>query len=128
MIRPQLLLVVMLLAIGLPSCLGSPGETQMLTITYDDGKGSTEEWTLECEPPGGSHPDPEAACRALEEHGADALPPVPKDQPCTMIYGGPQTARVAGTWHGQEIDASLSRVNGCEIGRWKALAGMLPEV
>jgi hypothetical protein len=98
----------------------------MLTIRYDDGTGAVQEWTLTFDPPGGSHPDPEAACRALAEHGRTALPPVPENQPCTMVYGGPQTARITGSWQGQPVDATLSRTNGCEIARWKALRGLLP--
>ena len=98
----------------------------MLTIRYDDGHGTVQEWTLSFDPPGGTHPDPEAACRALAEHGRTALAPVPDNQPCTMIYGGPQTARITGTWKGEPVDAMLSRTDGCEIARWKALRGLLP--
>jgi hypothetical protein len=43
-----------------------------------------------------------------------------------MVYGGPQTARITGTWEGGPVDATLSRTNGCEIARWKALRGLLP--
>ncbi len=92
----------------------------------DDGSGSITTWRLSCDPPGGTHPDPAAACRALDEHGASALPPVPKDRMCTQIYGGAQKATVRGTWRGEQVFARLSLVNGCEIGRWKALQGLLP--
>ena len=59
-----------------------------LTIVVNTGSGSTKTWRLTCNPPGGTHPDPEAACRALESNGAVALPPVPGDKACTQIYGG----------------------------------------
>jgi hypothetical protein len=123
MIRTLMLFAGGLIAIGLANCSGSTGR---LAIAYDDGAGTVQEWTLTCDPPAGSHPDPEAACRALAEHGATALPPVPDDQPCTMIYGGPQTARVTGSWNGAAVDSTLSRTNGCEIARWRALRGLLP--
>jgi hypothetical protein len=45
---------------------------------------------------------------------------------CTQIYGGPETARIVGTWAGQAVDARFSRVDGCEIARWRALTGLLP--
>ena len=46
-----------------------------LTIVLDDGSGSTRTWSLTCDPVGGTHPDPAAACQALDAHGATALPP-----------------------------------------------------
>ena len=100
--------------------------TTDLTIVSDDGAGKTETWKLTCDPAGGTHPDPQAACAALAARGATALPPVPEDMMCTQQYGGPQTAKITGTWKGQAVDATFSRTNGCEISRWNALKGLLP--
>ena len=44
---------------------------------------------------------------------------------CTQQYGGPETATVKGTLHGETIDANFSRVNGCEISRWQQAAPLL---
>ena len=96
-----------------------------LTIVVDDN-GKTETWTLTCDPAGGTHPHPDAACSALAAKGRIAMPPVAKDVMCTQIYGGPQTAKITGTWRGEPVSASFSRHNGCEISRWKALEGLLP--
>jgi hypothetical protein len=97
-----------------------------LTIVLDDGSGAARTWRLTCDPAGGDHPDPAAACAALAANGAAALPPVPKDRMCTQIYGGPDTATVTGTWNGQKVSATFKKTNGCEINRWKALEGLLP--
>jgi len=97
-----------------------------LTIVLDDGSGSTRTWRLTCDPAGGTHPDAAAACKALEDHGATALPPVPKDRMCTQIYGGPEKATVKGTWRGKPVNSAFSKTNGCEISRWKSMAGLLP--
>jgi hypothetical protein len=97
-----------------------------LVIVVDDGAGATTTWTLSCDPAAGTHPDPTAACRALQAHGAAALPPVRKDVACTQIYGGPQRATITGTWQGRQVRSSFSRVNGCEISRWELLRGLLP--
>ncbi len=106
-------------ACGTPA---EPGEsTSELTIVVDDGSGTKTTWQLSCDPAGGTHPDPEAACRALAEHGETALPAVPKDQMCTQQYGGPETATITGTWQGEPVNSTLSRKNGCEIARWDAL-------
>ena len=102
-----------------------PGDTD-LTIVINDGSGSTTTWRLTCNPAGGTHPDPQAACRALEANGAAALPPVPKDKACTQIYGGPETATVTGTWKGQRVMSRFARNDGCQISRWKLRAGLLP--
>lgn len=93
-----------------------------LTVTVRSAAGKAEQtFRLRCDPPDGDHPDPDAACAALRSASA-ALRPVPKDQGCTEIYGGPQTATVRGRWRGEPVDARFSRTNGCEIARWDALA------
>jgi len=53
------------------------------------------------------------------------LAPVPPDQACTMIYGGPETATIIGTLRGSAVEAEFSRTNGCEISRWNQLAKAL---
>ncbi|MGH3092048.1 MAG: SSI family serine proteinase inhibitor, partial [Gaiellaceae bacterium] len=76
--------------------------------------------TVTCDPAGGTHPRPEEACAALAAH-PEALDPVPPEAVCTQVYGGDETATVAGVVRGQEVDASFNRTNGCEIARWEAL-------
>jgi hypothetical protein len=98
-----------------------------LTIVSDDGAGKTQTWTLTCDPAGGTHPNPEAACAALSDKGTKAMPAVAKDQVCTQQFGGAQTAKITGTWKGEAVDATFSRTNGCEISRWQSLKGLLPE-
>jgi hypothetical protein len=104
---------------------GGHGDTD-LTIVVDNGSGSTSTWQLSCNPPDGTHPDPKAACRALQANGALALPPVPKDKACTQIYGGPETATITGRWQGQDVISRFARNDGCQISRWKLMEGLLP--
>ena len=103
----------------------SAGPTD-LTIVHDDGAGQRTTWTLTCDPAGGTHPDPEAACAALVGNGDRALPPKRKDVVCSQVYGGPQTATIQGTWQGRTVRSSFSRTDGCEISRWDQLKGLLP--
>jgi hypothetical protein len=105
---------------------GGTGPTD-LQIVLDDGSGTTRTWHLTCDPAGGDHPDPAAACKALAENGEKALPPVPKDMMCTQVYGGPEKATITGTWRGTQVLATLTKTNGCEISRWQALSGLLPK-
>jgi hypothetical protein len=93
-----------------------------VTILYwpEGPGGESLEATLTCDPDGGSHPDPAAACAALLQN-EDALEPVPGNVACTEIYGGNQVARITGSG----VQASFSRQNGCEIARWDALQRVL---
>jgi hypothetical protein len=100
--------------------------TTELTITFwPEGRdGEPTEATLACDPPGGTHPNPETACNALADD-PEALEPVPPDTACTMIFGGPEQATVVGTLNGKEVDAAFERSNGCELDRWDRMAALL---
>ncbi|MEZ5230085.1 MAG: hypothetical protein R2710_26500 [Acidimicrobiales bacterium] len=51
---------------------------------------------------------------------------IPEDQVCTEIYGGPDEAHIVGEVDGVAIDATITRVNGCEIAAWESMLGLLP--
>ena len=95
-----------------------------LTVVVAGTGGGRQRYTLTCRPAGGDHPAPDAACRALDALD-DPFAPVPADQACTEIYGGPQTASVTGTLRGEPVDAEFDRTNGCQIDRWDAHAALL---
>jgi len=112
-----------------PGCAGPSVGTGAsdLTVVYDAGRGgAVTTWTLTCDPVGGSHPEAEAACNALTQNAASALPAVPPDRICTQNIGGPQTASVTGRWNDAGVDSRFTLTNGCEITRWQALTGLLP--
>jgi hypothetical protein len=99
-----------------------------LTITVRQSPSAKPRtWTLTCGPTGGDLPHAEAACAVLARAAAsrtDPFAPTPKGQMCTMIYSGPQTAKVTGTWNGRKIDSSFNRKNGCETKRWNTLSAL----
>lgn len=112
---------------GTPSPSGSDAGAAELTIALDEGGGQPTTWQLTCDPVGGTHPDPQAACGALGNGGAQALtPPKPGSAVCAQVFGGPQVATITGTWRGKAVSTKITRRDGCEIGRWDALAGLLP--
>lgn len=86
------------------------------------------QYRLECNPAGGTHPQAEEACARLEALAREGKDPFaePKQEDCTMVYGGRATARITGTWHGRRVDSEFRRTNGCEISRWNALEPVLP--
>ena len=98
-----------------------------LQIEFDLGDGSgPQTWTLTCAGVvEGSHPQAQAACDHLAGL-ADPFAPVPADAVCSQQYGGPETARVLGRWHGEPVDLELSRVDGCRIGQWTSLVPVVP--
>lgn len=96
-----------------------------LTVTMTpSAEAQPREWTLRCEPAGGTHPTPRAACTALHE-AREPFEPVPPDAVCTQIYGGPETATIEGVWRGAQVHASYERTDGCEIARWDAITAVL---
>jgi hypothetical protein len=103
-----------------------PRPTTELTITlWPEGReGESVEATLTCDPPGGTHPNPESACTELAAD-PDALEPVPPDAVCTLIFGGPEQATLVGVIAGEDVDVAFARSNGCEIDRWDRLAALL---
>ncbi len=52
--------------------------------------------------------------------------PVAEGVRCTETFGGPERVNVKGTLHGKPIKATFTRQNGCEIKRWNALGGLIP--
>lgn len=106
-----------------------PGEAAgtSLVVEVVSGPGAAPtRWTLRCEPAGGDHPDPEAACRDLATQ-PEPFAPLPADAVCAQIYGGPQTATVRGTYRGEPVDVALSRTDGCRIAQWERLGALLPQ-
>ena len=70
--------------------------------------------------------DATAALAAVEQFGEEVFFPVPRpDRICTQQYGGPQVALVTGWFRGRKVHSKLSRTDGCEIARWRAMAALL---
>ncbi|MFC9229525.1 SSI family serine proteinase inhibitor [Streptomyces decoyicus] len=102
-----------------------------LTVTVRDSGSAATDGTFElyCHPGRGNHPHVKRACKKLDGMtmwGRDPFAPVPQGTNCTMMYGGPATAHVSGTWAGRPVNADFRRTNGCEISRWGRFEPLLP--
>ncbi|SRR5216683_4195179 len=75
-----------------------------------------QHWTLRCDPAGGTHPDPQAACRVLL-HAKSPFAPLPRNEMCPMIVAGTKTATIQGTWFGKHVSSSFNQ-RGCGNMRW----------
>ncbi|MFJ6389077.1 SSI family serine proteinase inhibitor [Streptomyces sp. NPDC091972] len=105
-----------------------PGDHLTVTVR-DAGHGADGTFEVDCHPARGTHRDPAGACAGLDRNtrwGRDTFAPVPEGSVCTMLYGGPATAHVTGTWAGRPVDARFDRSNGCETARWDRFVPLLP--
>ncbi|MGW3460618.1 SSI family serine proteinase inhibitor [Streptomyces olivaceoviridis] len=103
----------------------------LTVVVRHAGAGRDGTYEVRCHPSAGRHPDAAEACRVLDAHtrwGQDPFAPVAAGTTCTMLYGGPATAHVTGTWAGRPVDASYDRRDGCEIGRWDRMVPLLPRM
>ena len=83
-------------------------------------------WSLKCQPNGGSHPKVSMACKFLNTPaGKRAILELPKNEMCTEIYGGGITGRIFGDFRGKKVNLRLDRKNGCKIAQWDSLMKVL---
>jgi hypothetical protein len=66
-----------------------------------------------------------AVCARVAEVEPRDLQPPGDAMACTQQYGGPQTATITGTLRGEPVRLKLTRINGCEIARWRAAGALL---
>jgi hypothetical protein len=90
--------------------------------------------TVEVDPDGSAPTEPKAAtltcdapedCPEIDSLDPTVFEPTPGNVACTQQFGGPETAKVTGTFKGEDVDAEFGRQNGCEITRWKDAAPLL---
>ncbi|MGY0236949.1 protealysin inhibitor emfourin [Longispora urticae] len=99
----------------------TPQRSLLFVQRAEDGWSLPDRWLVDCPASGATAP----VCAELTARTEAALAPVPPGTACTRIWGGPQTARVLGVWHGRWVDASFTRRGGCEIARWDQAAALL---
>ncbi len=104
----------------------SPSVELTVTVWPHGRSGGSKVWTLRCDPPGGTLPLRATACRRLRGETRNPFASTPAGTVCTMIYGGPQEARVVGRFRGRPIRTTFNRRNGCEIRRWNRLSFLFP--
>ena len=81
-----------------------------MTLTLRDGTASAV--TLDCQPPGGSHPRPARACRALTTAGGD-FGNLPRDSGLCPLIWAPVTATATGHWHARPVLYTHTYPNRC---------------
>jgi Subtilisin inhibitor-like len=103
-----------------PGSAPAPVPKVSLDITVSTTPGApTKHWTLQCEPAGGTHPDPAGACAVLLK-AKNPFAPLPKGIMCPMIRVGTKTAIVKGTYFGKHVDTTFTP-GGCRLAQWEQI-------
>lgn len=98
----------------------------MFTLTNGPGSAATH-WTLRCEPPGGTHPDPAATCAALLRIKAPAGQPFAarsRHVMCPMIMMSDRQIVVTGTWNGVKVHRVIID-GGCDVALFGSMSKIL---
>jgi hypothetical protein len=126
--------VAAILVLVLAGCGGGKSESTNdeaaidLTVRlWPNGEsGDSSTWTLRCEPAGGDHPDPDAACAALTAVD-DPFGPLPPPKRCGEIPGGDEdVALIEGNYRGRKVRSRFSRETACVSPRWDRIAQVFP--
>ena len=129
LMRSVVVVASVFVALAVTTMGSAGGWSASLRISYWEGGavGSAPDaaWTLRCTPPRGTLAKPARACARLTAGGAALFAATPPKTACTEIYGGPQRARIVGTVGGRRVWTTVTRTNGCEIGRWQRLSPWL---
>jgi len=95
---------------------GGRGPGARLTLSYMADAGFAAAVKLECDPPGGGHPQPAEACAELALVAGDPGKIEPARTACFLIYA-PITAEIQGDWHGMPLTWHHKYGNSCEMHR-----------
>jgi Subtilisin inhibitor-like len=100
---------------GASHSASAPKVSLDITVVKKHGA-KPQHWTLQCDPPGGTHPDPAGACKVLLA-AKSPFAPLRKHIECPMIRVGSSVATIKGVWFGKKVDAVMTD-GGCSLARW----------
>lgn len=115
-------LVTALTSCGADAPTGAELESNLEMSVQADEKSTPRTASLTC--PGEKAKDRDI-CAALDVVAPKVFEPVPVDQACTAIYGGPRKATITGTYQDEPVSATFTQENGCEIARWNQIRPVL---
>lgn len=114
---------------GASSSGGSTAPAKIaLTFTVTNGPGAApRHWTVRCDPPGGTHPDPAATCSALLRMRMRMKEPFatrPKRMICPMFLVSGRQIVVTGTWFGAQVRRVIID-GGCDLSLFETMDKLL---
>jgi hypothetical protein len=100
----------------------APAAKATLTIKVTDrADGKVTRWTLRCDPPGGTTPDPAAACKTLSGTKDVLIVPLRHHIMCPMIMVSGKQIVVDGKWFGKQVHRVITD-GGCDLPIFNNLA------
>jgi hypothetical protein len=108
-----------LLALALPfvvTGVATASSPTSFTLTVAAPGGPQKAVQLECDPPGGTHPNAMSACMALHHAYGDFTALAHQQSPtsCTLEYR-PVVAKAYGSWHGKPVHWTQEFGNDCAL-------------
>ena len=97
-----------------------PAKASLTIKVTDKANGKVSHWTLRCDPPGGTSPDPAAACKTLFST-KDAFDPRKHLVMCPMIMVSGKQIVVDGVWFGKQVHRVIID-GGCDLSIFNNLA------
>jgi Subtilisin inhibitor-like len=96
--------------------------TSLQITVWPEGRGSKSfMMSLTCDPAGGSHRSPTAACAHLRTID-NPFGPFQLEMPCVLKMSGPHVAVVRGSYRGKPVETQFDRSDSCETRRWERVA------
>jgi hypothetical protein len=102
-----------------PASAGGAAKVSLVVTFATTPTSPATVYTLRCEPPGGTTPDPAAACAQLLT-GPSLFAPRPAHVMCPMIMESTARASVTGTYFGKQVHVTIVE-GGCDLSRWAKL-------
>ncbi|MDQ4092186.1 MAG: subtilase-type protease inhibitor [Actinomycetota bacterium] len=105
---------------GAPAATATTAAQETFLVLGLQARGIDRFVTLRCDPPSGTHPHSESACRVLSEAGGDftKIPGQPGTL-CPDIYD-PVTAIATGDYQGARVNFWRTYPNRCDLARHTA--------
>lgn len=112
-------------AAAAPSGQGGSSAAAKVMLKFDltGGPDEPKHWTLNCEPTGGTHPDPAATCAALLKLKSP-FAPTSKQMACPMIMRSDRKILVTGIWLGHSVHRVVLD-GSCDLDLFGKLAKIL---
>ncbi len=101
---------------GPSTSAGADTDLRVVVDVDGDGGEPPRTATLTC-----AGQDESETCRVIADLDRADFAPTRPTQACTEIFGGPDVVTGSGTLRGEDVSATFTRANGCEIERFTAI-------
>jgi hypothetical protein len=114
-VRALSLALVALVLAATTACLGAKSEKRSSALSIWVGNSFVEgTYTVSCDPPTGTAPNPAALCRTIKGNEPTMLHAKNPTQLCGAF--NPIGIHVSGLWEGEPIDAEVDACSGNRVG------------